>query len=163
MAQRFRPLPGSAMAVRPRFFPALLPGASSPARGWGRILRFRLFVADLAVFLVLVTAKEIRVALVVRIFAADSFPETVRPSSAPVGLCRCRIGLVTVAVGLSAVADPDLAVVVAVGFVAGFDSACLVCPSSVATGMGKVVAAAAFCFSVPRSSSLRTRSFLLPL
>ena len=166
---RLRLLPGSAMAVRCRFAPALYPVALTRARGWGTILRPRPFAADLPVFPGSVTAKEIRPPWLVRAFAAGFLPGTGRPSSAVVGLFRSRIGLVIVAVRLFA-ADPDPAVVAVVSAglaVAGFagvaDSCCPVCPFAAVTGKGRVVAPVAFCFLGPRSSSLRNRSFLLPL
>src|SRR5437667_10465515 len=156
MARRFHPLPDSATAVRCRFAPALYPGALTSARGRGRILRPRRFAVALPVFPRSATAKEIRPALVAPTFAARCLPGTGRPSAALVDPFRCQIGLVIAA---------------AAGFVvSGFvrlsriaDSACPVCPSAAVMGKGRVVALVAFCFLVPRSSSLRNRSFLLPL
>src|SRR4029453_1112725 len=166
MARRFRPLAGSAMAVRCRFGPGLYRGGLPLARGWGTIRRPHPFAADLLVFPGWVTAKEIRPPLVARAFAG-SFPGIGCPFSAVVDLFRSRIGLVIAAVCLFAAAGPDPSVVAAglavAGFVAAADSGCPVCPSAAATGKGRVVAPVAFCFLGPRSSSLRNRSFLLPL
>src|SRR4030095_794432 len=173
MAQRFRPLRGSAMVVRRRLVPALDPGVLTLARGLGTIRRADLFAADFLVFPDSVMAREIHPPLVARAFAAGSFPGTGCPSSAVVDPFRPRIGLVIVAVRLFAAAGPDpaAAVVVAAGLavaclvrlsrIAGSD--CPVCPSAAATGKGRVVARVVFCFLVPRSSSLRTRSALLPI
>src|SRR4029453_5425446 len=160
MARRFRPLAGSAMAVRCRFGPGLYRGGLTLARGWGTILRPHPFAADLLVFPGWVTAKEIRPPLVARAFAAGSFPRTGCPSSAVVDLFRSRIVLVIAAVRLFAAAGPDPSVVCAAclavaGFVAAAGSGCPVCPSAAATGKGRVVAPVAFCFLGPRSSSLR--------
>ena len=134
-------------------------------RGWGKILRPRLFAFALPVFAGPVTAKEIRLPLVARAFAVGSFPGTDRSSSALVDLFRSRIGLVIAAVRLFAAAGPpDPAAVVAVaGFVvagSAADSVCPVCPAAAAMEKGRVVAPVAFCFLVRRSSSLRNRSSL---
>src|SRR6266516_7034273 len=102
MARRFRLLPDSATAVRCRFAPALYPGALTPARGWGRILRPRLFAVDLPVFPRSVTAKEIRPPLVAPTFAACCLPGTGRLFSGFVDPFRCQIGLVIAAVAAAA-------------------------------------------------------------
>lgn len=114
-----------------------------------------------------------RQAVVADFFAARSLPGIDR-SSLPFDLCHSQIGLVTadlsiaVAVGLFVVAGPDPAAgfaFVVAGFAAAavVDSACLACSSAAVTGKGRVVALLVFCFLVPRSSSLRNRSFLLLL
>jgi len=130
-----------------------------------------------------VREKGSRQAVVADFFAARSLPGIDR-SSLPFDLCHSQIGFVTAdlsiaaAVGLFAVAGPDpvavagfaavavagFAAVVVVGFAAAVvDSACFACSSAAVTGKGRVVALLAFCFLVLRSSSLRTRSFLLLL
>ena len=65
------------------------------------------------------------------------------------------------AVDLFAVADSGLVVVVGLAAIA--DSAGPVCPSAAAMVKAKAAAGVVSCFSVPRSSSLHNRSFLLPL
>src|SRR6266699_110268 len=79
-----------------------------------------------------------------------------------VGLFAAGLGPAVVAdsVGPFAVAGLDPAAAVVVGFAA--DSAYLFCSSAVVTGKWKVVALVASCFLVPRFSSLRSRSCLLP-
>ena len=124
-------------------------------RGWGKILRPRLFAFALPVFAGPVTAKEIRLPLVARAFAVGSFPGTDRSSSALVDLSRSRIGLVIAAAGLVFAGFVRLSRIA--------DSGCLACPSAVVTAKGRAAAPVAFCFLAPRSSSLRIRSFLLPL
>src|SRR4029453_18235356 len=126
MARRFRPLAGSAMAVRCRFGPGLYRGGLTLARGWGMILRPHPFAADLLVFPGWVTAKEIRPPLVARafvagffpgigcLFSAFSFPWIVFSFSSVFDLFRSRIFLVIAAVRLFAAAD----------------SGCPVCPSA---------------------------------
>lgn len=119
-----------------------------------------------------VREKGSRQAVVADFFAARSLPGIDR-SSLLFDLCHSQIGFVTAdlsiaaAVGLFAVAGPDLAAgfaVVAAGFAAAVvDSACLACSSAAVTGKGRVVALLAFCFLVLRFSSLRNRSFLLLL
>src|SRR6266496_4381996 len=108
-----------------------------------------------------------RQVVVADFFAARCLPGIDR-SSLPFDLCHSQIGFVTadlsiaVAVGLFAVVGPDPAPGFAVAVV---DSVCLAYSSAAVTGKGRgrVVALLAFCFLVLRSSSLRSRSFLLLL
>src|SRR5882724_3646251 len=116
-------------------------------------------------------------------FAACSSLGIVRLASPLFDLCHSQIGFVTAdlfrlrrtavglfAAGLSPAVVAVVFVAVAVGpfAVAGLDpaaaadSAYLFCPSAVVMGKGKVAALVASYFLVPRFSSLRSRSCLLP-
>src|SRR6266480_612083 len=114
-------------------------------------------------------------------FAACSSLGIVRLASPLFDLCHSQIGFVTAdlfrlrrtAVGLFAAGlSPAVVAVVFVAVgpfaVAGLDpaaaadSAYLFCPSAVVMGKGKVAALVASYFLVPRFSSLRSRSCLLP-
>src|SRR6266568_1156145 len=96
-------------------------------------------------------------------FAACSSLGIVRLASPLFDLCHSQIGFVTAdlfrlrrtAVGLFAAGLSPAVVAVA-------DSAYLFCPSAVVMGKGKVAALVASYFLVPRFSSLRSRSCLLP-